>query len=84
MARRASGPPRRPRNPVARAVRTPLFRPRVEKDRRRVLPPVSPAELLESELDEESNEKSDESTDDKTVDEKVADEKVADGGSPDA
>jgi hypothetical protein len=78
MARRTSGPPRRPRNPVARAVRTPLFRPRVEKDRRRVLPPVSPAELLESELDEELNEKSDESTDDKTADEKAADDRSPD------
>ncbi len=33
--KRASGPPRRPRNPVAKAVRTPRFRPRVEQDKRR-------------------------------------------------
>ena len=31
------GTPRRPRNPVARAVRTPLYRPRTEEDKRRKL-----------------------------------------------
>lgn len=34
MNKRASGPPRRPRNPVAKAVRTPAFRQRVEPDKR--------------------------------------------------
>lgn len=34
MNKRASGPPRRPRNPVARAVRTPLFQQRVVPDKR--------------------------------------------------
>lgn len=34
MSKRASGPPRRPRNPIARAVRTPQFRQRVEADKR--------------------------------------------------
>jgi hypothetical protein len=31
------GTARRPRNPVARAVRTPLYRPRTEEDKRRKL-----------------------------------------------
>lgn len=31
------GSARRPRNPVARAVRTPLYRPRAEEDKRRKL-----------------------------------------------
>lgn len=35
MAKRISGPPRRPRNPIARVVRTPQYRQRVETDRRR-------------------------------------------------
>ncbi|MEW6677727.1 MAG: hypothetical protein AB1421_07385 [Pseudomonadota bacterium] len=34
IGKRGSGPPRRPRNPVAKAVRTPLYRPRVEEDKR--------------------------------------------------
>jgi hypothetical protein len=34
MSKRASGPPRRPRNPIAKAVRTPLFRMRVVEDKR--------------------------------------------------
>ncbi len=34
MAKRASGPPRRPRNPIAKAVRAPLFRQRVVPDKR--------------------------------------------------
>jgi hypothetical protein len=34
VGKRGSGPPRRPRNPVAKAVRTPLYRPRVEEDKR--------------------------------------------------
>jgi hypothetical protein len=32
--KRASGTPRRPRNPVAKAVRTPLFKPQVVPDKR--------------------------------------------------
>jgi hypothetical protein len=35
MNKRASGPPRRPRNPVAKAVRTPAFKQRVVPDKRR-------------------------------------------------
>lgn len=35
MARRLSGPPRRPRNPVAKAVRTPQSRQRIVPDKRR-------------------------------------------------
>jgi hypothetical protein len=34
MSRRISGAPRRPRNPVAKAVRTPAFRMKVEPDKR--------------------------------------------------
>jgi hypothetical protein len=34
MNKRASGPPRRPRNPVAKAVRSPQFKPRVVPDKR--------------------------------------------------
>jgi hypothetical protein len=34
MGKRGSGPPRRPRNPVAKSVRTPRYRPRVEPDKR--------------------------------------------------
>jgi len=34
MAKRGSGPPRRPRNPVAKAVRTPAFKMRVVPDKR--------------------------------------------------
>jgi hypothetical protein len=32
--KRASGPPRRPRDPIAKAVRTPLYRQRVVPDKR--------------------------------------------------
>ena len=39
MSKRLSGPPRRPRNPVAMAVRTPQYRQRVECDRKRHPPP---------------------------------------------
>jgi|GEM_PF-1347536 len=35
MSKRASGTPRRPRNPVAKAVRTPQFKSRVVPDKRR-------------------------------------------------
>jgi len=34
VAKRISGPPRRPRNPVAKAVRTPQYRMRVVADKR--------------------------------------------------
>ena len=34
MSKRVSGPPRRPRNPVAKAVRTPQYRQRVVPDKR--------------------------------------------------
>ncbi len=34
MNKRASGPPRRPRNPVAKAVRTPAFKSQVVPDKR--------------------------------------------------
>jgi hypothetical protein len=34
MSKRAPSPPRRPRNPVAKAVRTPLFKMRVVEDKR--------------------------------------------------
>lgn len=34
MAKRVSGPPRRPRNPIAKAVRTPQYRLRVVEDKR--------------------------------------------------
>lgn len=49
MSKRLSGPPRRPRNPVARAVRTPQYRQRVERDRKR-LPPPPGREVSEAEL----------------------------------
>ncbi len=51
MSKRVSGPPRRPRNPVARVVRTPTFRQRVERDRKRH--PTPPARRdIESDLDQ--------------------------------
>lgn len=34
MSKRASGSPRRPRNPIAKDVRSPKYRPRVEPDKR--------------------------------------------------
>lgn len=34
MSKRVSGPPRRPRNPVAKAVRTPRFKMQVVADKR--------------------------------------------------
>jgi len=34
FSKRTSGTPRRPRNPVAKDVRTPLYKPRVEQDKR--------------------------------------------------
>lgn len=41
MSKRVSGPPRRPRNPVAKAVRTPAFRMQVVPDKRKK-PPKHP------------------------------------------
>jgi hypothetical protein len=34
MSKRASGPPRRPRNPIAKSLRTPMNQPRVIPDKR--------------------------------------------------
>ncbi|MBK6742285.1 MAG: hypothetical protein IPG66_04625 [Hydrogenophilales bacterium] len=34
MSKRDSGPPRRPRNPIAKDVRTPKYQQRVEPDKR--------------------------------------------------
>jgi hypothetical protein len=34
MSKRVSGPPRRPRNPIAKDVRSPKYRPRVVPDKR--------------------------------------------------
>ena len=51
MSKRISGPPRRPRNPVARAVRTPQYRQRVEPSRKRKTPPPD-REEVESALTE--------------------------------
>lgn len=42
MSKRVSGPPRRPRNPVAKAVRTPAFRMQVVPDRRKKWPKHKP------------------------------------------
>lgn len=50
MSKRISGPPRRPRNPVARVVRTPQYRQRVERDRKRV-PPQPGRQAIEAELE---------------------------------
>ncbi|MCS6787207.1 MAG: hypothetical protein NZ524_09290 [Thiobacillaceae bacterium] len=58
MGKRISGPPRRPRNPVARAVRTPLYRPRVQPNRKRRPPPGR--DELEQALAEDEAEKEDE------------------------
>ena len=52
MSKRISGPPRRPRNPVAKAVRTPRFKQQVVPDKRWrerlkeqvVTPPEKPSE----------------------------------------
>lgn len=51
MGKRVSGAPRRPRNPVAKAVRTPLFRQRVETDKRGK--PPTRRELQAQELSED-------------------------------
>lgn len=42
MSKRVSGPPRRPRNPVAKAVRTPAFRMQVVPDKRKKGPKHKP------------------------------------------
>ncbi len=42
MSKRVSGPPRRPRNPVAKAVRTPAFRMQVVPDKRKQRPRHTP------------------------------------------
>lgn len=62
MSKRASGPPRRPRNPVAKAVRTPQFRMRVVPDKRlrtgRELPrPEEEAERRDEKAEEDQAEK---------------------------
>ena len=60
MSKRASGPPRRPRNPVAKAVRTTQYRMRVVPDKRGrpVKPPVQELEeLLEESSAEGEKEK---------------------------
>jgi hypothetical protein len=51
MGKRVSGPPRRPRDPVAKAVRTPRFKQRVVPDKRwperlkeKEVPPEKPEE----------------------------------------
>ena len=45
MSKRIFGPPRRPRNPVARAARTPLYRQRVERDKKRHPAPPTRSDL---------------------------------------
>ena len=59
MSKRLSGPPRRPRNPVARAVRTPQFRQRVERDRRQP-PPLPSRQTIEAELKSDAGPQDDE------------------------
>lgn len=51
MSKRVSGPPRRPRNPIARAVRTPQYRQRLQQDRRCKPAPPSRRDL-DAELEE--------------------------------
>ena len=46
------GTARRPRNPVARAVRTPVYRPRAEEDKRRKLRDKPPKPREQAEGDE--------------------------------
>ncbi len=53
MSKRISGPPRRPRNPVARAVRTPQYRQRVERDRKQP-PPLPSRQTIEAELESDA------------------------------
>ncbi|HRH79804.1 MAG TPA: hypothetical protein PLW81_02030 [Thiobacillaceae bacterium] len=52
MGKRVSGPPRRPRNPVVKAVRTPLYRQRVVPDKRGRPPERGE---IEQRLEEERN-----------------------------
>lgn len=66
MSKRVSGPPRRPRNPVAKAVRTPAFRMQVVPDKRKKWPkhpareeesaPIEGAENQAENLDEDAQE----------------------------
>lgn len=56
MAKRVSGPPRRPRNPVAKAVRTPAFRLQVVPDKRKKWPKPAEQEALNQALADEKNE----------------------------
>jgi hypothetical protein len=58
MPKRASGPPRRPRNPIARAVHTPLFKQRVEADKRKKLPPLTERKVHEAVMETEPEDKS--------------------------
>ena len=46
------GTARRPRNPVARAVRTPLYRPRAEEDKRRKLREKPPRKRGDTDTDD--------------------------------
>ena len=52
MSKRVSGPPRRPRNPVAKAVRSPVFRMQVVPDKRKKWPRHKPQDEANSEVGE--------------------------------
>jgi hypothetical protein len=54
MSKRGSGAPRHPRNPVAKAVRTPTFKMRVVPDKRRLskLEDVAKRSAADSEAEE--------------------------------
>lgn len=52
MSKRVSGPPRRPRNPVAKAVRTPAFRMQVVPDKRKKWPKHKADEVQSAELEQ--------------------------------
>ncbi len=58
MSKRISGPPRRPRNPVAKAVRTPAFKQQVVPDKR-WRDRLKDAEKAEAVPDSENPEKDD-------------------------
>lgn len=55
MSRRVFGPPRRPRNPVAKAVRTPAFRMQVVPDKRKKGPKHAGQEASAQVSDDEKN-----------------------------
>ncbi len=55
MSKRVSGPPRRPRNPVAKAVRTPAFRMLVVPDKRKKWPKHPAQDEANPELDDAKN-----------------------------